>query len=77
MTGPVYLMIRETEDGEELYTVAPQNSPLVAIDGNGLDRLRRVARQEADASGRTVSIICFTERSIHETFAPSTTEGDN
>lgn len=74
----VYLAVTDQKDGlaEGVYTVAgPRNQrlPVVAIDNKDLEALRQYASAEATRTGKTVSIICFTNRTHHETFHPVTT----
>ena len=74
----VYMAVTDLEDAsaEGVYTVTgPHNEklPVVAIDDKDLDALRAYAQQEAQRSGKSVSIICFTNRTLHETFTPSAT----
>ncbi len=74
----VYLAVTDqAEDAAEgVYTVAgphDERLPVVAIDDKDLEALRRYARAQAKRTGKTVSIICFTNRTHHETFHPVTT----
>lgn len=72
----VYLAVSDQGSGEGLYAVTGRDGeglPLVAVDPKGLSRLEKYSQQLANASGHSVSIICFTGRTHHETFRPSTT----
>ena len=78
----VYLAVTDMDDAtsEGVYTVpAPRKErlPVVAIDDKDLEILREWAQSEADATGKTVNIICFTSRSLHEIFHPVTTGDKN
>ena len=74
----VYMAVTDTEDTtvESVYIVfGPQKEklPVVAIEEKDLAALRKFAHSEAEATGKPVSIICFTNRELHETFRPLTT----
>lgn len=77
----VYLAVADHGDGEGIFTIAGprgERVPVVAINAKGLSVLREYARELAISSGFTVSIICFTNRSLHETFPPvATADGEN
>lgn len=63
-------------DQESVFTIigpAGERVPVVAIDQAGLDTLSQYARENADRTGRPISIISFTERAHHATFVPNTT----
>lgn len=74
----VYLAVTDAHgDGtESVYTVSgpDQNRiPVVALDDKSLESLRKFAETQARTTGKTVSIICFTHRTLHETFPPVAT----
>lgn len=74
----VYLAVTDldNEDSEGVYSVtgaSDQLLPVVAIDDKGLAILSQYAQSQAEATGKTVSIICFTHRTVHEKFAPVAT----
>lgn len=74
----VYLAVTDLDRGdvEGVYSVVgphDERLPVVAIDDKDLTSLRQYAQSQATATGKTVSIICFTHRTLHETFAPVAT----
>ncbi len=72
----VYVAVAKMDTGEGIYSVvgqAGQTLPVVAIDANALQSLSEFARQQAELTGRTVSIIGFTKRTHRHTFRPSAT----
>jgi len=73
----VYMAVVELAEGEGVYAAVGPNGeklPVVAIDEKDIAALSEHARGQANATGQTVSIICFTKRTHHETFRPSTTQ---
>lgn len=73
----VYLAVIQGEDGESVYTVTgPHDTrlPVVALGERDLPALGAYARGQADHTGQTVRIICFTKRLHHETYLPSATQ---
>lgn len=77
----IYLAIGDHGDGEGVYTVPGQEEderlPMVAVDDTGLSILKKLSQDIATSSGKTVSIICFTTRVLHDTLPPLTTGDDN
>lgn len=72
----VFMAVLEQGDQESVFTVVtPRNVrlPVVALDRTALAVLQRYAQSMADETGQTVSIICFTDRSVYESFRPSAT----
>lgn len=63
-------------EGENLFAVAAPNQawlPLVAMDRKSLAILKKFSQNVANARGETVSIICFTDRRVHESVMPVVT----
>lgn len=60
--------IRITENGK---------IPLASVDKNALRTMRRLAQEMANRYGKTVSIICFTNRQLYESYPPSATGGQS
>lgn len=72
----VYMAVAESDAGEGVYTILGPNDerlPLVALDAGALSVLRTYAQSVANDTGKTVSIICFTDRRLYERFPPVTT----
>ncbi len=72
----VFIVVTEMESGEGVYCFhGPQGEtlPVLAVDDKDLVALSEYAREQAQLTGRTVSIIGFTKRTQHETFRPVST----
>jgi len=73
----VYLAVFSDQDGDEnviqVRTPGDVLLPLVAIDRKALGILQKFAQDTADQTGQSVSIICFTDRTVYESFRPTAT----
>ena len=74
----VYMAVTDYEPDEGILKVSgPHNIqlPLVALDERSLPALERYAQNVANELGRKVTIICFTNRRVCESFSPVSTGG--
>ena len=72
----LHIIVTDVAGSEGIYSVygpSGQLLPIVAVDDKGIGKLSLYAEEQVRLTGRTVSIISFTKRVLHETYRPLTT----
>lgn len=72
----LYMVVADEGRSEAVCTLTGpegEHVPVVAIDRKGRIALSKYAQALADSSGKSVSLVCFTRDTSHETFAPGAT----